>query len=153
MALTSTIVLDLVGATQTLNYLEGATLVDQITYSSNTITFSTITAFNLVKSDIILYNAFFQTYFTALQLNFPIVNKSNNGIWPNCNFQNSITFAGVTHINYVQTSNSSNVVTINYVPTAGAGGFSARSSITISLQELFMMQIMLAQYSNQVSLH
>lgn len=151
MALTSTITLDLVGQTQVLNYYEGATLTDTITYSSNQITFAATSGFNLSKSDCILYNTFFQTYFTALVLNFPVVSKSNNILWPVCNFEVSNTSVGVTHINYIQTTGASSVLTINYVPLSGQAAFSARSSVTISLQEFFMTQIMLAQFTNQVS--
>jgi hypothetical protein len=153
MALTSTITLDLVGATQILNYYESATLTDTITYSSNSITFATTPGFNLSKSDTLLYNSLFQLYFTALVLNFPVISKSNNALWPLSSFQISETSQGVTHINYAQTSVGSPVLGINYVPLAGSAAFASRSQITITLQEFFMTQIMLAQYSNQVGLN
>lgn len=150
MALTSVITLDLVGQTQILNYYQGVTLTDTITYSSNSITWAATSGFTLSKSDTLLYNSLFQLYFTALILNFPIVSKSNNSVWPLCNFQISETFSGIQHLNYNQTSSGSTVLAINYVSIASSAAFSARSTITISLQEFFMTQIMLAQYSNQV---
>lgn len=153
MALTSTTTIDLVGQTQVLNYYEGVTLTDTITYSSNSITFSSTSGFTLSKSDTILYNTFFQAFFTLLVLNFPIVSKSNGLAFPLCNFQISETSAGVTHINYNQTSLGSTVYGINYVPIASSAAFSARSTITISLQELFMLQVMFTQYINQVGLN
>jgi hypothetical protein len=153
MALTSLITLDLVGQTQILNYYQGASLVDTISYGSNQITWSATAGFNLSKSDTLLYNSLFQLYFTALVLNFPIVSKSNNALWPLCQFDITETFAGVTHINYTQTSQGSAVLGINYVPFVTSAAFAARSSITISMQEFFMTQIMLAQYSNQVGLN
>ena len=153
MALTSVITLDLVGATQVLNYYEGATLTDTITYSNNQITFSATSGFNLSKSDTLLYNSLFQLYFTALVLNFPIVGKSNNALWPLCQFDISETDVGVIHLNYTQTSVGSSVLAINYVPISSSAAFASRSSITISIQEFFMTQIMLARYANQVSLN
>jgi hypothetical protein len=153
MALTSIITLDLVGQTQILNYYQGANLVDTISYGSNQITFAASSGFNLSKLDTILYNSLFQLYFTALVLNFPIISKSNNTLWPLCNFQISETYAGVNHINYTQSSIGNSVLAINYVPQAVAAAFASRSSITISMQEFFMTQIMLAQYSNQVGLN
>ena len=153
MALTSVITLDLVGQTQILNYYESATLIDTITYASNQITWAATSGFNLSKSDTLLYNSLFQLYFTALILNFPIAGKSNNTIWPLCQFDITETTVGITHINFTQTSIGSNVLAINYVPIATSAAFAARSSITISMQEFFMTQIMLAQYANQVSLN
>lgn len=153
MALSSVITLDLVGKTQVLNYYQGASLVDTISYGSNQITFAASSGFNLSKSDTLLYNSLFQLYFTALVLNFPIALQSNDTIWPLCNFQISETSAGVIHINYAQTSIGSSVLAINYVPIASAAAFASRSSITISMQEAFMLQFMLAQYTNQVGLN
>lgn len=150
MALTSVITLDLVGQTQILNYYQGASLTDTITFANNQITFSSTSGFNLSKSDTLLYNSLFQLYFTALIFNFPAVGKSNNTVWPLCSFTNSITSVGVTHLNFAQTSLGNSVLAINYVPIASSAAFAARSSITISLQEFFMTQIMLAQFSTQV---
>jgi hypothetical protein len=153
MALTSVISVDLVGQTQSITYYEGATQTDQITFSSNTITFTSTSGFSLSKSDCILYQSLFQTYFSSLLINFPNICKSANLIWPLCNFQISETYAGVTHLNYVQSSQGNTIYSINYVPIASAASFAARSTVTISLQEFFMMQIMLQQYTNQISLN
>ena len=153
MALTSTILLDLIGQTQTLTYFQGASQVDQITFSSNSVTFASSAAFNLSKSDCSLYQSLLQTYITALILNFPNSYKSVSSAWPLCNFQTSITSQGVTHINYVQTSLGNSVYSINYVPIAASAGFAIRSQITITLQEFFMMQPILAAYFNQVGLN
>lgn len=153
MALTSIITLDLVGQTQILNYYQGASLVDTISYGSNQITFAATSGFTLSKSDTLLYNSLFQLYFTALILNFPIISKSNNEIWPLCNFSITETYQGVTHLNLSETSVGNNVLGINYLPAYASAAFTARSSITISMQEFFMTQIMLAQYANQVGLN
>jgi hypothetical protein len=153
MALTATTTLDIVNQMSTLTYYESSSQIDQISFSNDVITLGSISSFNLSKADTILYYSLFQTWYTALLLAFPLIYKSNNTLWPLCNFQISKTTAGVTHINYAQSSQGSSVYGINYVPIAGSSGFSARSSIMISLQEFFMMQIMLQQYTGQVSLN
>ena len=153
MALTCTTAVDLVGQTQTLNYYTGATLIDSISYSGGVITFSSESSFNLSKSDTVLYNSFFQIFFTLLVLNFPSVNVSNNFPFPLCNFQISETSQGVTHINYNQTSAGNSVYGINYVPIAASAAFAARSAVTISTQEFVMLRIMLDNYFNQVRLN
>ena len=151
MALTSTIALDLVNQTQTLTYFEGASQIDQITFSSNSVTFGNTSGFNLSKSDLILYNNLFQIWFTALVLNFPTISITSLVKLQLSNFQISITSLGITHINYIQSSLGSVVNTINYVPVAIAASFSARSTISISLQELYLMQDLLQKFTNQVA--
>jgi hypothetical protein len=153
MALTSTTVFDVVGGTQTISFYESATLVDQITYSSNAINFSSISSFSLSQSDTLLYFKYLNAFFTLLGLNFPVIYLSGNLSWPVCEFDITQSSSGAFHIYYTQNSVSQSVYEINYVPLAQAASFSARSAITITLQEFFMTINMISQYSNQISLN
>jgi hypothetical protein len=154
MALTSTTIFDVVGQTQTITFYEGASQVDQILFSSNQITFETAAAYNLAKSDYLLYFKYLNAYFSALFINFPSISSSSNAIFPLCTFSLTETSVGVTHINYLQNTGSTLVLGINYVPVALAAAFTARTSpVTISMQEFFMMINMLSQFTNQVSLN
>lgn len=154
MALTQTTTVDIVNKTQTIVFTSSSTPVEQIQYSSGSMVFGTISSFNLVKSDLILYNQFLQAFNVQLLLNFPTINSSIGGIFPLCNFQISETSVGVTHITYNQTSQGNTVENINYVPVAGSAGFTARASpITITLQEYFLFVLMMGQYIQQVNLN
>ena len=152
MALTSTTVFDIVGQTQTITFTN-PTQIDQIVYSSNAITFETTAGYNLVKSDLLLYLRFIQVFNTLLYTNFPTVSFGNLAL-PNSALSITKSFAGVTHLNYAQSSLGTNVLDINYVPTAGSGAITARGSpVTITIQEFVTMVTMLNIYSNQVNLN
>jgi hypothetical protein len=153
MALTSTTVFDVIGGTQTISFYQSSTLIDQITYSLNSITFSSISSFNLSKSDILLYIKYLNAFYILMGVNFPIIFASQNLVWPLCEFDITENDVGVLHIDYTQTSLSSSVYSINYVPIATSAAFSARSAITITLQEFFMTINMLSFYNNQISLN
>ena len=151
MALTAATVFDLVGGTQTITLSDPAQ-VDQITFSDNSITFASESSYNLVKSDLLLYITYLNTFNTLLLRNFPIVNTYYNKAWPLSLFEISITDVGVTHITYNQTSMGTTVLNIDYVPQATAAGFTARvSPITVTLQEYLMTINMLNQYYFQIS--
>jgi len=153
MALTSTILLDLPNQTQTLTFFQGTNQIDQIIYSNNSITLGTISSFNLNKSDCLLYNSLFQTWITALELNFPAVFKSTNLQWPQSHFAINRSSSSPINIIYTQTSKGNSVYLTNYAHTGSTASYSARSSIIITLQEFFMMQLMLQQFTNQVALN
>ncbi len=153
MALTNTIVFDVINGTQTITFYN-PTQVDQITYNNNQITFQSASTYNLVKSDLLLYFKFINLFLVSLEVNFPAFNQSTLNKWPLCQFDITESSSGVTHLIYNQNSGGSNVININYVPIAGSAGFAGRSSpITISAQEFFMTTIMYTQYSNQVVLN
>ena len=154
MALTSTILLDLPNQTQTLTFFEGATQIDQITFSNNSITMGATSGFDLSKSDCLLYNSLFQTWVTAFELNFPAVFKSNNLQWPQSIFTiNIVEITGLLRVLYTQTSLGNSIYATDYLIVAQEVIYAARSLITISLQEFFMMQLMLQQFTNQVALN
>lgn len=154
MALTSTTTWDIVGQTQTITFYQSALQVDQIVFSSNQITFSNISSFNLSKSDYLLYFQYLNAYFTTLLINFPSIGGSVNGKFPVCQFEILETSLGVTHIDYIQSSQGSTIYSINYVPVALSASFVARASpITITLQEFFYAINILTQYTNQISLN
>jgi len=128
--------------------------IDQVDFGSNAITFQSCSSYNLVKSDVLLYIQYLMFFNNNLLINFPSIASSVNTALPVSNIQTSVTSLGVKHINYVQTSGTSTVLSINYVPVAGAAGFSARpSAVTITLQEFFMMAYVLSQYANQVNVN
>jgi hypothetical protein len=154
MALTSQTTLDLVGQSSVLSFYQGVSLVDQITYSSNQITYASISSYNLSKSDMALYYNFLNTWLSSLYANFPIVAASAKLIWPLCQFDITESFAGVTHIIYNQTSTGTQVININYVPVAVPGAIAARGSpVTITDQEFIMGVNMKQNYFNQVALN
>jgi len=151
MALTQTTTLDVVGQTSVLSFYQSATLVDQVSFGSNQITFASISSFNLSKSDLLLYIQYKIAWNNLILLNFPTILQYVNGAFPVSNFQISNTFAGVTHITFNQTSAGVTCVNINYVPTAASCSFTAIASpVTISIQEFFMNIYMLQQYQVQV---
>lgn len=153
MALEQILTTNSVATTASLTF-NNPSQVDQVDFGSNTITFAECSAFNLVKSDVLLYIQYMNYFNNNLLVNFPSVQASINTAFPISNFQLSITSQGVTHIDYNQSNNGISLLAINYVPTAGAAGFSARPSpVTISLQEFFMTCYMLTQYSIQVGLN
>jgi hypothetical protein len=154
MALTSTTLLDVSDGIQTITFYEGSTVVDQITYSNNQITFSSISSYNLSKSDLLLYVQYLQVFLTLLTVNFRSLISLVNAIWPLCLFEISETNVGTTHITYTQSSNGTNVYTINYVPIAQAASFNSRSSpVSITFQEFYAGLNFMNLYSNQVSLN
>ena len=154
MVLTSTNTVDVVGGTQQITFFSGVTQVDQVTYSSNTITFASAIGYTLSKSDYLLYFQYLNSYFTLLAVNFPIINSSSSGIWPLCTFSFVESNVGVKKLAYLQDTGSTMVLGINYLPLTTSAAFLARvSPVTISMQEFFMTMNMLAAYTNQVTLN
>jgi hypothetical protein len=154
MALTQTTTVDLVGSTQTISFFTGVTLVDQITFSSNALTFQAISSYSLSKSDFALYFQYLNAFFFLIQTNFPSTAAQFRNILPLSNFQISETFAGVKHITYNQTSQGTTVMNINYVPSVVSAAFTARASpVTITIQEFYLMINQMYQYANQVALN
>jgi hypothetical protein len=153
MALTSQTTLDLAGQTATLSYYQGASLIDQITFANNAITYQTISTYNLSKSDMALYYKFLNAFYQILNFNFPIVSQSLNLVWPLCQFDITESTSGVTHIIYTQASQGTSFLVINYVPIAAAGSFSSRTATTISLQEFIFGVTIKLNFFNQVALN
>lgn len=154
MALTSTTTFDLIGQTQTISFFQSSTMVDQIIFSANAVTFASISGYNLSKSDCLLYGKYLNTYYLLLLTNFPIVGISQNYIWPLCVFDISETSSGVTHLTYTQTSQGNTVYTTNYVPIASQASWIARANpVTITLQEFYMTNNMMTAFTNQISLN
>lgn len=154
MVLTAVTTLDIVGQTSTISFNQGVTLVDQITFGSNAITYQAISTYTLSKSDIALYNAFQNVFLLSIFTNFPTLAQNSNLIFPNSVFNITRSFAGVTHLTYTQSSNATTFLTTNYVPVAVAASWLARgSAVTISLQEFIFGVQMQVQYFNQVLLN
>lgn len=153
MALTQQTTVDIVGQTQTIVF-NNPSAVDQIQYSSNQIIFAASTTYNLVKSDLLLYGQFINTFNNSLILNFPQVNSSIGGVWPLSNFDFTESNVGTKRLIYNQSSNGTTVININYLPIATSGVFATRGSpVTVTLQEYFMFVLMLSQYIQQVNLN
>jgi hypothetical protein len=153
MALTSVTTFDIVGQTQTITF-NNPSQVDQITFSSSQITFATISSFDLVKSDMLLYFKYLNAFNNLLLINFPSISSSIGQIFPLCNFQLSETSSGVEHIIYNQTSSGNTVINVNYVPIATSAAFTARASpVTITLQEFFFLVVMMNSFNTQVNLN
>lgn len=153
MALTSTTTFDIVGATQTLTF-NNPSQIDQISFSNNQITFASVIAYNLSKSDTILWFKYLNTFNNLLLINFPSISSSIGQIWPLSLFSITETNVGVVKIIFEQQNLGIDVLKINYLPIATSAAFSARASpITISLQEYFMTVLMMNQYITQVALN
>lgn len=151
MALTSVTVLDILGQTSSITF-NNPGQVDQISFSSNQITYSSCSQYNLGKSDCALYFQFLNTWYNLLLVNFPTLGSQLQAAWPLSVFDITTSFAGVKHIIYNQTSAGTQVININYVPISVAAGIAARGSpVTISMQEFFMAVYMKQQYFNQVA--
>lgn len=154
MALTSTTTLDVIDQLQTITFYDASTQLDQIVYNNNVLTFSSITAFNLSKSDYLLYFQYLNSFFNLLIVNFPQFQSQQGLDWPLCEFQINETDVGVLKIIYTQNSLANNVYTINYLPIASSCSFTSRPSpINISIQEFYMTINMLTQFTNQVRLN
>jgi hypothetical protein len=151
MALTSVTTIDIIGGTQTIVF-NNPGQIDQIQYSGSGITFSATAGYNLAKSDLLLFGQFITVFYNLLQVNFPSIINNLTSL-PNNNFSISQTFAGVTHINFAETSLGNSVFAINYLPSVVSGAIASRSQITITPQEFFLFQILLVQYINQVRLN
>jgi hypothetical protein len=152
MALTAVTVFDIIGATQTITF-NNPSQVDQITFSSNSITFQTSSTYSLQKSDFLLYFQYLDVFNNLLFSNFPTIAKSVNIAWPDSTY--SITESGTPNrIIYDQTSIGTDFLNINYLPIATEATFATRSSpVTITLQEFFMTVYMLRQFTIQVGLN
>lgn len=154
MALTSTTSLDVVSQISTISFYQGVSIVDQITFSSNTVTYQSISSYNLSKSDMDLYIKFLNVYLLLIYTNFPAAGQSINLAWPLCKFDITLSSSGVEHITYTQASQGNTFLTINYVPIASAASFSARvSPVTISIQEFISGVNFNNLFFNQVSLN
>jgi len=151
MALQSSTLVDVVDGTQTLTYTLSGSTVDQITYSSNSVTFSTISSFNLDQNDTVLYAQYLNQFLNLLVNNFPVVQSSRALTLPVSTFEIELDTVGVEHLYYIQTSLGSGVYNTNYVPTASAASFAARTQITITLQEFFLCCNLQAIYAAQVA--
>ena len=152
MTLTSTTTFDLIGQTQTIIF-NNPSQIDQITFANNQITWGSTAGYNLSKSDLLLFLQFKNLYSNLLIANFPLVRASLNAILPVSTFQLNETFAGVTHIYFIQSSLGNPVNTFNYLPSVTSASVAARSQITISLQEFFWCVQMSNQYATQVGLN
>jgi hypothetical protein len=154
MPLTTSTTLDAATGTQTIFFYEGANLVDEVIYASNSVTFSAISSFNLDKADLIFYIQALKIFANVLLLNFTVLSSSINASWPVCEMQISNMLEGVTHLDYQQTSGANTVISIDYIPSASSSSVAARASpVSVTPQEFFGFIYMMAQYSNQISLN
>lgn len=153
MALTSTTTFDIIGQTQTLTF-NNPGQVDQVSFTSNAITFAAESQYTLAKIDVLLYFQYLNSFNNLLLLNFPSISSSIGQIWPLSKFDISTTSQGVKKIEYTQTTAGTTVLDISYLPIATSASFAARGSpVTISLQEYFMTILMMNQFTTQVSLN
>lgn len=151
MAITSSTTLDIVNQTASITF-SNPSQVDQITFGSNQITYQSYSSYNLTKSDCALYFKFLNTWYNSLLVNFPSLGSQIHQAWPLSVFDITTSSSGVTHIIYSQQSQGTQVISINYVPTATSAAVASRGSpVTISIQEFFMAIYMKQQYFNQIS--
>lgn len=153
MALTSITTLDIAGQMASLTF-SNPSQVDKISFTSNQITFDTISQFNLVKADAILYFQFMNVFNNLLLLNFPTLAQSIGLIFPLSSFDISITNVGTKKIIYTQSTTGTNVLVSTYLPIASATAISARAApVTISMQEWFFTIVCMSQFTQQVNLN
>jgi hypothetical protein len=153
MSLQATVLLDIAGATQTLTYTLSSSQIDQLVFANNQVTFASISSFNLSKADFENYVASLIAFVNVIIFNFPTVQNSRGVTLPLSTFELSLAGSPVEQIDYIQTSLGNSVYAINYVPLAVACAFAARSSVTISMQEFFVLSQMMTLYGQQVNLN
>lgn len=154
MALTSTTTFDIVGGTQSIIF-SNPSAVDQISFSSNQVTFAISSTYSLSKSDFALYYKYLSVFNLLLARNFPSIGLSVNTSWPSPGTSFSITQTNPPpRIVYNQASLGTTVINISYLPVASAATFATRSSpVTISTQEYLSFINVISEFSNQVALN
>ena len=153
MTLTASTTFDISDQTQSIIF-SNPSMVDQISYSSNQITFSEISSFTLTASDMNLYVIYLQNFYKLLLLNFPSINQSLSLPWPLCEFDITSSNTGIAKLTYTQNSLGTNVYTINYLPAESSAGFAARSApVVTTLQEFLWTVPMIIQYNNQITIY
>jgi hypothetical protein len=154
MALTSVISLDVINVNSSITY-NNPSQIESISFSSNSITFSSTAGFTLSKSDTLLYLKYLLAFNSQLFVNFPFISQFSTLSLPVSQFK-ILILNGPNIIEYFQTSTSSPVslvYNITYTP-GGTATFAARSSpITITLQEFFMCIYMMIQYQTQININ
>jgi hypothetical protein len=153
MALSATTVFDIVDQTQSITF-NNPTMVDQISFANNQLTFAEISTFTLTQSDMLLYVKYLQAFYTLLVQNFPTINIAFTQPWPLCLFSLAETDVGINKITYTQTSNGANVYTINYLPEELSAGFLARTAPAVITTQEFLWTIpMMNQFGNQIAIY
>lgn len=153
MALTSTTTFDIVNQTQTITFYQSATLIDQLVYSSNQVTFETISSFSLSKSDFALYMKYLGIYYNLLIVNFPVITTLFPLSWPSngTSFTIHQTYPPLKIV-YTQVSVGATALNVSYLPLAITTTFSSRGTpVAISMQEWASGFDLLNQFATQVA--
>lgn len=151
MALVQVVTIETLAGTASLT-LGNPAQVDRLDFASNQIVFASSSSFSLSKSDTLLYIKYLTLFNNILLLNFPTIGQFVNLPLPACSFDVSITTGPNRKTDYAQKSGNSTVLNIDYNTNTGLSTFSSRHpSVTISMQEFYMMVYIFNQYSNQVS--
>jgi len=153
MALTSTTLADLSDQTQTLTFYEGATKIDQIVYNNNLITYSAISAYDLSSRDAILYFKYLNAFNILLYQNFPVLNLSANYKLPLSSFTLNLADLPGLNIIFKQSSHGVSIYNTHYTPANFTASYESRPSVTVTVQEFFISVILMAQYTNQITLN
>lgn len=123
--------------------------IDQLTYSSESITFEKCDEYKLTKEDLILYCEYIISWNVVLLDTFLNLVPAVNTAVPVSSFKIEVT--SDQQITYTQTANGQAVICITYYPSELKAVVSSRGSpISISYQEFFLMVYLLNQYINQV---
>lgn len=155
MATTSVVTQNLPSDTQQVIFYDTGEF-DNITYSSNQITYAAESSITMSQSDFALWYKYFLQYYNLLLTNFPVINSAYNTSVPICKFEIlSLSTQSPNLIEYIQTSTitSQSVYSITYSTTGNTATFAARSApITITLQEFLIGFQLITQFANQCSL-
>jgi len=123
--------------------------IDQLTYSSESITFEKCDEYKLSKEDLILYCKYIISWNVSLLDTFVNLVPAVNTSVLVSSFKIEVTSDG--QIIYNQTANGEAVICITYYPSELKAIVSSRGSpVSISYQEFFLMIYLLSQYINQV---
>lgn len=148
MALTAITVLNIPGTTQTIVF-NNPTLVDEIDFGSNQITFKAISSYNLSRSDFLLWYNYLSIYSTALLLNFPSLNTTVFQSIPQSEYDLKM---GATRLTFDYHSGATDVLNLTYILSNTTMTFGARASdVTVTIQEFALLIYILKQYNQQVS--
>lgn len=152
MALTSTTLFDVVGATQSITF-DNPSQIDQIIYSSGAITLPICSSYSLSKADFALLYQYTSAFYNLLFVNFNTVSIAIPKAWPTPGTEFILnTLATPERIIYTYNSVGSLALKMVYLPLSGTVTISARPApITIKLQEFFANYSALGQFSTQVA--
>lgn len=131
MALIANTVLNIPGSTQIISF-SNPSLIDEIDFGNNQITFKAISSYNLSQSDFNLYVNYLIIYYNALLTNFTNLGKYFNIKLPICLYDFKV---GSTRITFDYQSGTTDTYNSTYLFSNSTMTIAARpSDVVVSIQ-------------------